>query len=189
MNRLKLLKPLIVVNIDAFNPSQQFGVTGVPGAQIGGSLVEKYSNFIINELLPFVKKKAGVRKFSSVSIAGAGLAGISALDIAWDNWQKFDNVGFFSDLQTQNASLDFSLLVKKISQSKKKPEKNFFIDNPVIEEQNKLQENDSSGVKQFVNVLEKKGLTQYITIAGDSNNIMVFKNTFFQFLMTLNKRN
>ncbi len=42
------------------------------------------------------KRKAAIRKFKSIAIAGNSLGGIVAFDIAWHNADKIDKVGVFS---------------------------------------------------------------------------------------------
>lgn len=188
LNRKKLIKPLIIVGIDAFDPAEEFGVAGFPGSENQGTLAEKYSNFIVNELLPFVKNKSGVRKFNSVSIAGPGLAGISALDIAWDNWQKFDKTGFFYDFSTKKIPVDFLLLAKKISQSRKRPRLQFWLGQ--MDDTKNIQRNDSTGLDKLFDVLETKGLGQSVSRAGakgDGNHFISFKDEFTQFLFWLNE--
>jgi enterochelin esterase-like enzyme len=105
--RKKVIKPLIIVGIDAFDPGQEYGVAGFTDGKNQGGLASRYADFIVNELLPFIKKKSCVRSFRTVSIAGSGIAGISAIDIAWDNWQKFDKVGFLPDFTNSNSNVDF----------------------------------------------------------------------------------
>lgn len=165
----KLIKPVIVVGVDAFNPQEEFGVAGFtqPGK---GTLAEKYNHFIVNELLPFIKKKSGVRKFNSITIAGSGLSGISAFDIAWDNWQVFDNVGFFNEFNNSASSSDFSLLAKKISQSRKRPRLRFW-----------LCVNDSTGMERMFDVLDKKGIGGVTRVGGvieENPSISSFESIF-----------
>jgi hypothetical protein len=184
--RKKLIKPLIIVCIDAFDPLKELGVAGFPDSQNKAPLAQKYSDFIVNELLPFTKKKAGVRKFNSVSIAGSGIAGISALDIAWDNWQKFDKVAFLPGFAKENTAVDFSILAKKISQSRKRPQLQFWLyetgntKNP--------QRNDSTNMEKLFDVLKMKGILG-ITRAGAEGNMdaeISFKDSFCRFLLWLN---
>ena len=75
---------------------QEYGVAGYPDYQNNGTAAEKYAAFIDDELYPFIKKRAGVRKFNSITIAGCSLGGLSAFDIAWDHADKIDKVGVFS---------------------------------------------------------------------------------------------
>src|SRR6185437_8568661 len=122
----KLIKPLIVVGVEAFDPEQEFGVAGCTENN-KGILAIKYDNFIVNELLPFIKKKSGVKKFNSITIAGSGRSGISAFDIAWENWQIFDRVGYLGDLNHSLNDTDYKLLAQKITQSRKKPRLQFWL--------------------------------------------------------------
>lgn len=126
----KLILPLVVVGINAFDRMQEYGVAGYPDYQNNGASAEKYSNFIINELLPFIKKKSAVRKFNSITIAGTSLGGLSAFDIAWDNADKIDKVGVLSgsfwfrdkDAADSNYSDDKNrIIINKIRSSRKRP--------------------------------------------------------------------
>lgn len=92
----KLIEPLVIVAVHADKRESEYGVAGHPGIHQEGIDAEKYSNFIDDELYPFAKKKAGVRKFNSVTIAGCSLGGLSAFDIAWNHADKIDKVGVFS---------------------------------------------------------------------------------------------
>ncbi len=126
----KLIKPLLVVGIKTTQRNDVYGVVGIPDYQNNGHSAEKYANFINNELLAYVKKMSGVRKFNSVTYAGNTLGGLSAFDIAWDNWQKIDKVGVFSgsfDLSNLNpADPGYSedknnIIISKITSSRKRP--------------------------------------------------------------------
>lgn len=92
----KLIKPLLIVAITALDRMQWYGVAGHPDYLKNGNAAEKYADFVINELLPFVKKRAGVRKFSSTTIAGFSMGAVSAFDIVWNHADKIDKVGIFS---------------------------------------------------------------------------------------------
>ena len=94
--RKKLIKPLIIVGIIAGDSNKEYGVSEMPDYMKRGNKADKYAAFIDNELYAFAKKKAGVRKFKSVVIAGCSLGGLSAFDIAWNHADKIDKVGVFS---------------------------------------------------------------------------------------------
>lgn len=142
----KMIKPLIIVGVEPFDPDQEYGVAGFTENN-KGTLAVKYDNFIVNELLPFIKKKSGVRKFNSITIAGSGRSGISAFDIAWENWQIFDRVGYFGDLNHALKDTDYYLLAQKITQSRKNPRLQFW-----------LRQNDYTNMQQIFDVLDKKGI-------------------------------
>lgn len=127
----KLIQPLIVVAIHAgSNREDIYGVAGYPDYQNRGSKADKYANFIDDELYPFVKKKAGVRKFNTVVLAGSSLGGLSAFDIAWNHADKIDKVGVFSGSfwwrNKDAAAADYSdagnrIVINSIQSSRKKP--------------------------------------------------------------------
>jgi len=130
LNRKKLIQPLVVVAINAFDRIQEYGVAGNSDYQGNGASAEKYSNFIVNELLPFIKKQSGVRKFNSITFAGCALGGLSAFDIAWDHADKIDKVGVFSgllgisDKDTNDPSYSDEkdrIIINKIRSSRKRP--------------------------------------------------------------------
>lgn len=88
---------LIVVAIKA-SPDRlmEYGVAGVPDFKGRGAKAELYTDFIIKELLPFVKKKIAMPITGRVAFAGFSLGGLSAFDIAWNNPSVFDAIGVFS---------------------------------------------------------------------------------------------
>lgn len=132
--RKKLIKPLIVVGITA-DEKTDYGVAGYKAYQGQGDKADHYSSFIDNELYPFAKKKAGVRKFSSVVMAGCATGGLSAFDIAWNNADKINKVGVFSgsfgitDISKENPEYNDSantIILNKIKASRKKPALQFW---------------------------------------------------------------
>jgi enterochelin esterase-like enzyme len=126
----KLILPLIVVAIHAGDRMQEYGVADQPDYQGRGSKAGYYDAFINDELYPYAKKKAGVRKFRSVTIAGCSLGGLSAFDIAWNHPDKIDRVGVFSGSfwwrDKDATATDYSdeknrIMYAKIHASRKKP--------------------------------------------------------------------
>jgi enterochelin esterase-like enzyme len=126
----KLIMPLVVVAIHAGDRMQEYGVVDFPDYQNNGSQASKYAAFIDDELYPFIKKKTGLRKFNSITIAGCSLGGLSAFDIAWNNADKFDKVGVFSGSfwwrDKDAAAPDYTddkdrIILNKIRSSRKRP--------------------------------------------------------------------
>jgi len=88
---------LIVVAIKAsVDRLMEYGVAGTPDFKGRGAHAGLYNDFIIKELLPFVKKKIAMPITGKVAFAGFSLGGLSAFDIAWNNPAIFDVVGVFS---------------------------------------------------------------------------------------------
>ncbi|MDQ6757226.1 MAG: alpha/beta hydrolase-fold protein, partial [Bacteroidota bacterium] len=126
----KMIKPLVVVGIHANDRMQEYGVADYTDYKNNGKDATKYAAFIEDELYPFIKKKTGVRKFNSITIAGCSLGGVSALDVAWDHADRIDKVGIFSGsfwLRDKDTSAkDYSddkdrIVINKIRSSKKRP--------------------------------------------------------------------
>ncbi len=128
--RKGLIKPLVIVGIHAGDRMKEYGVAGYPDFMKRGDKAEYYDAFINNELYPYAKKKASVRKFKSVAIAGCSLGGLSAFDIAWNRADKIDKVGVFSgsfwwrDKDTNDSSYSDDknrIILEKLKASRKKP--------------------------------------------------------------------
>ena len=126
----KLIKPLVVVGIHAGDRMKEYGVSDNPDFLNRGDKAGYYDAFINDELYPYVKKMATVRKFKSVVIAGCSQGGLSAFDIAWNNASKIDKVGVFSgsfwwrdkdDKAADYADDKDRIMLNKIRSSRKKP--------------------------------------------------------------------
>ena len=125
-----LIEPVLVIGIHVGNRMEEYGVADYPDFKNNGAKADKYAAFIDDELYPYAKKNAKVRKFKSVVMAGCSLGGLSAFDIAWNNADKIDKVGVFSGSfwwRNKDASApDYSdsinrIIISKIRSSKKKP--------------------------------------------------------------------
>jgi enterochelin esterase-like enzyme len=61
-----------------------------------GAKAELYTRFVLQELLPFIRKKFEIESFADKSFCGFSLGGLSALDIVWNHPNEFSKVGVFS---------------------------------------------------------------------------------------------
>ena len=176
------IEPLVVVAIHAGDRMQEYGVAGEPDYMGHGSRAGFYDSFIDNELYPFAKKRAGVRKFKSVTIAGWSLGGLSAFDIAWNHPEKIDRVGVFSgSFWWRNKSTDDSsysdeknrIMYAKLKASRKKPKLQYWFYAGTAEENS---DRDQDGIidvdddtRDIIVLLENKK----ITVPGD----IIYKET------------
>ncbi len=128
--KLGLIQPLIVVAVHAGDRMKEYGVAGFPDYKNNGDKADKYAAFIDDELYAFTKKKAAVRKFKSVVLAGCSLGGLSAFDIAWNHADKIDKVGVFSGsfwwrdkdaLAADYSDANNRIMLSTIKSSRKKP--------------------------------------------------------------------
>jgi len=183
----KMIQPLIVVGIKAFNRKDEYGVSGKVGSGENGTSAEKYEGFITGELLPFIKKKAAVRKFSSITFAGCDLGGLSAFDIAWENADKIDKVGVFSgsfDLENKKAnqtdsSAEDRIIINKIRSSRKRPHLQYWF---------YAAGNEINNTKDLISLIENKNFVNSgdITFLEDkngSNDYESWSHAFAEFLL------
>ena len=126
----KLIKPLLVVGIHAGDRMKEYGVADYPDFLKRGDKAGYYDDFVNNELYPYAKKNATVRKFKTVAIAGCSQGGLSAFDMAWNNATKIDKVGVFSGAfwwrDRDDKAADYSddknrIMLTKLKASRKKP--------------------------------------------------------------------
>lgn len=167
----KLIKPLLIVAVHAGDRMKEFGVADQPDYLKRGDKADHYESFINNELYPFAKKNATIRKFKSVAIAGCSLGGLSAFDIAWNRSDKIDKVGVFSGSfwwRDKDASdSDYSdeknrIMISKIKSSRKKPNLKYWFYAGGNEEQS---DRDNDGVidvlddtKDLIDLLKSKNI-------------------------------
>jgi iron(III)-enterobactin esterase len=74
---------------------QEYGTASQADYKNRGSKAKQHNDFIIKELLPFLKKKYSIKNKGNV-MAGLSLGGLSAMDICWNNPREFSKVGVFS---------------------------------------------------------------------------------------------
>ncbi len=197
----KLLQPLVVVAINAFDRMQEYGVAGYPDYQNNGIAAEKYAAFIDDELIPFIKKNSGVRKFNSITIAGCSLGGLSAFDVAWDHADKIDKVGVFSgsfwyrDKDSKDA--DYSddkdrLIINKIRSSRKRPHLKYWF---YAGDQEETSDRDKDGIidvvddtKDLIDLIKSKNVCPpgdivYTELREGTHNYEAWSAVFPQFLL------
>ena len=61
-----------------------------------GARAGLYCKFILDELMPFIRREFSISSFREKSFAGFSLGGLTALDIAWNHANEFLKVGVFS---------------------------------------------------------------------------------------------
>ncbi len=197
----KLIKPLLVVGIKTTNRMQEYGVAKLPDYKNNGKDAAKYSSFVNNELYFFIKKKTGVRKFNSITIAGWSLGGLSAFDIAWDNADRINKVGVFSgsfwyrdkDIEAAGYSDETNrIMLNKIRSSRKKPHLQYWFYAGGNEEKN---DRDKDGINDVIDdtkdiielIITKNVATEtdivYKEIKDGKHDLISWRHVFPQFLI------
>ena len=181
----KKLLPVVVVGIDAANRQQEFGISTNVKNNSTGSKADHYAEFVNNELYPYIKKKAGVRKFNTIAIAGFGAGALSAFDIAWLHADRISKVGMFSGAfsRKNNASDTTSAgdLYDMIKTSRKRPKTTFWFyaganGNTGLPNDDAV--NIESSTNSIIQLLDDKSFITNGDIAykkGAGNNVMAWK--------------
>lgn len=129
------IEPLVLVAIKASDDRiQEYGVADHPDFLGRGGKAAAYTNFIVKELLPFIRGQVDAPINGKSAFAGFSLGGLSAFDIAWNNGDYFDRVGVFSgsfwwrkkDLKDGYTDND-RILHRCIAEREIKPELKFWL--------------------------------------------------------------
>ncbi len=183
----KLLAPVVIVGVFAANRLNEYGVAGE------ADKADNYDSFFNNELYPYVKKMAGVRKFREVAVAGFGAGGVSAFDIAWNRADKVSKAGIFSAAfcNSQMAVQDTAagIVYQKLKASRKRPQTKFWFyagakGNTGISNDNAA--NIAACTTAFVHLLEDKKFISEDDIVftkGMTNNIDAWRSALPDFLI------
>ena len=119
----KLIQPLILVAFEGNKGDYGIEEAKVPEAK----QYKKFNEFVVDELLPYIKKHAVIRKFNSVAMCGFQNAAISTFDIAWNNDEKIEKIGMFSPNFSMNATNNEDATFQLLQTSRKRPKLHIFI--------------------------------------------------------------
>jgi enterochelin esterase-like enzyme len=91
------IHPVILVAVHATQRIQEYGTAGYPDYANRGVKARVYTNFITQELIPFMVKNYRIIKTpDTMAMLGFSLSGLSAFDIVWTNPHIFGKVGVCS---------------------------------------------------------------------------------------------
>jgi enterochelin esterase-like enzyme len=93
----KAISPLFCVGLHcSADRKNEYGTANILDYKGRGTKAALYTQFIFEELLPFIRNSYGIQSFKEKSYAGFSLGGLNALDIVWNHPQEFRRVGVFS---------------------------------------------------------------------------------------------
>lgn len=92
-----VIEPLLCVGIHcAPDRKMEYGVADKKDYLGRGAKAGLFTSFILQELLPFIRRTYAVSSFKEKAFAGFSLGGLMALDIVWSHPEEFSKVGVFS---------------------------------------------------------------------------------------------
>jgi enterochelin esterase-like enzyme len=161
----KLIQPLLLVAFEGNKSDYGIEEANIPEAK----QYKKMNDFVINELLPYIKKHAVIRKFNLVAMCGFQNAATSAFDIAWNNDEKIQKVGMFNPNFSMNAD---DAAYQLLQTSRKRPKLDFYISSKGL---------DSSEIKFKIMMDAKASITDCTLIQPNLNEEMKTKQTMRDF--------
>ena len=91
------IRPLLCVAMHAGEDrKQEYGTASVTDYKGRGSKATQYTQFVLEELIPFIRRHYHIPEFRDKAMAGFSLGALSALDIVWHHPAEFATVGVFS---------------------------------------------------------------------------------------------
>ncbi len=193
------ISEIIVIAVHAGDRLHEYGTAGKPDYMNRGSKAEKYAQFIIKELVPYIYKHFRCLKNPEDSaIAGFSLGGLSAMDIAWHYPRWFSKVGVFSgsfwwrDKGMDNTDPDaYRIMHDIIKTSDKRDELKFYLQTGTEDEQC---DRNNNGVIDSIDdtldvIKELKGVgyddasITYKEIEGGQHNFNTWSDIFPDFLV------
>ena len=91
------IEPVFCVGIHcSTDRKNEYGTAKILDYKGRGAKAGLYTQFIMDELIPFIRNKYNIISFKEKSFAGFSLGGLCALDIVWNHPHEFFKVGVFS---------------------------------------------------------------------------------------------
>jgi enterochelin esterase-like enzyme len=195
----QVMEPIIVVAL--YNtPSRlsEYGVAGSPDYKGRGDKAAQYSKFVLEEVMPYMKKNYCVKEGAqNTAFMGSSLGGLMAFDIVWRNPDKFGKVGVFSgsfwwrsDDANAATQQNSRIMHKVVRESQKKPGLKFWFQAGT---QDETSDRDGNGTidaiqdtLELVEELTKKGYKPedivYIQVEGGKHDQLTWLRVLPNFL-------
>ncbi|MEO5942808.1 MAG: alpha/beta hydrolase-fold protein [Ferruginibacter sp.] len=194
------IEPLFCVGIYcAPDRKNEYGTAKILDYKGRGAKAALYTRFIMEELLPFLRKTYDVISFKEKAFAGFSLGGLCAMDIVWNNAAEFTKVGVFSGSfwwrDKDQADEDFDedkdrIMHRQVREGTFAPWLTFFFEVGTLDETADRNKNgiiDSiDDTQSIIKELEKKGYypssIKYLELKDGHHDVPTWANAFPVFL-------
>ena len=197
---ISAIEPLLCVGIHCgADRKNEYGTANILNEKGQGSKAQLYTRFVMEELLPFIRKKFKIISFKEKSFCGFSLGGLSALDIVWNHANEFSKVGVFSgslwwrSLSQDDPGFDENkhrIIHNEIRNGNFYPWLHFFFETGFLDETADRNHNgiiDSiDDTLALIDELKKKGYPEknihYLQLEDGEHNVATWGRAFPEFL-------
>jgi len=199
LQRTGAMAPVIVVTIHATERMQDYGIAGIPNAQGRGARADRYSQFLLEELMPAIERRFRVAAGPAHAAAmGWSLGGLSVFDLAWRHPERIGAVGVFSgafwwrtddtDAKTKQSS---RIMHRRVRETRSNPALRLWLETGLQDEQ---ADRDGDGVidsiqdtEELITELTRLGFRRgsnvvHLTVQG-GHNLPTWRRILPEFLV------
>ena len=174
----KEIEPILCVGIHCGKERRmEYGTISYVDYSGRGIKAAGHRNFVLHELIPFLKLKFSIKNFEEKAYAGFSLGGLTAIDVVWNHPDLFSKAGIFSgSLWWRLKALDKGyiedtdrIMHKQIREGEFKPGLKFYFMTGSLDE--KMDRNKNGVIDSIddtlglIDELEKKGYNKPEDIA------------------------
>jgi enterochelin esterase-like enzyme len=195
------ITPLLCVGIHcSLDRKNEYGTAKTLDYKGRGAKAELYTQFVFEELMPFIRSTYLVPTFKEKSFAGFSLGGLSAMDIAWNHPVEFSKVGIFSGSfwWRDKAQDDFDfdeekhrIMHRQVKEGEFYPWLKFFFE---VGTQDETADRNNNGIIDAIDdtisliaALKEKGYTgediKYLELEDGRHNVPTWARSFPDFLI------
>jgi enterochelin esterase-like enzyme len=196
----KKIEPVFCVGIHcAPDRKNEYGTANILDYKGRGANAAMFTKFVMDELIPFIRKEYEIISFKEKSFAGFSLGGLCAIDIVWNNPTEFFKVGVFSgslwwrDKDQEDPTFDENtdrIMHRQISEGEYYPWLKFFFE---VGTQDETADRNNNGVIDAIDdvvsliyELREKGYKddtiEYLEIKDGKHDVPTWAKAFPSFL-------
>jgi enterochelin esterase-like enzyme len=194
------LSPLLCVGMHCSDDRKnEYATANILDYKGRGTKAAAHTRFVLEELIPFIKKTYRLTSFKEKSFAGFSLGGLSAIDIVWNHAEAFTKVGVFSgsfwwrDKAQEDPAFNEEtdrIMHKQIRNGKYHPRLKFYFE---VGTQDETADRNNNGIIDaiddtisLIDELKKKGYSEdaieYLELQDGQHNVPTWARAFPDFL-------
>jgi len=177
----------------------EYGTANILDYKGRGAKAGLYTDFVMKELIPFIRKTYSIISFKEKSFAGFSLGGLCAMDIVWNHPDQFFKAGIFSgslwwrDKDQHDPDFDEDkdrIMHRQVREGNYYPWLKFFFETGTKDESADRNNNgviDSiDDAQSLIAELHKKGYTdkdvEYLELKDGMHDVPTWAKAFPEFL-------